>query len=65
MNEVKTVCVTCGGTVWTERLIEHWRSFCPGDGERPARPEPDGLLEAAWFQIDEIIRKTGFDRRDA
>ena len=61
---MRTVCATCGGTVWTERLIEHWRDFCDGK-QRPATREPDTLLEVVWFQIDQIIRNTGFDRRAA
>lgn len=64
-ESVKTICSNCGGTVWTERLIEHWRDYCPGSGERPAKAEPDDLLSVVWFQIDQIIRNTGFDRRTA
>ncbi len=53
---MKTICATCGGTVWTERLIEHWRDYCPGSSPP--------LLDTAWDQINEIVVATGFDQRD-
>lgn len=65
-----TVCAHCGRKVWTERLLEHWRMFCP-DTERPigharlaeaiAQPEPP-LLERVWEQIEDIFVETGFVR---
>lgn len=48
-----TVCGLCGGEVWTERLIEHWRDSCP-----KTRPQPS-LLDTTWSQIDEIVEREG------